>query len=132
MNALRSEQDLCHRILPIRSQPYPPTDQLPHRLIVVARAMFMAVVDGRAQYHRLPSPAREGTATPLSLHHPTPRGQDTARDPEIGATTETPDDDVGKAVRRSVVDTEILANTAAETDEVRVWIRAGLRKNGVQ
>lgn len=132
MGVLPSEQDLCRRIRPIRSQLYPRTDPLPHRLTVVASAVPMTTVDGRVQCPHLPGPAREGTAMPLSLHHPTRRARDTARGPENGATTGTPDGDVGKAVRRSVVGTEILADIATETDGVRVWTRAGLRKNGAR
>lgn len=132
MGALRSERDLCRRIRPILYLPYPPTDPRPHRLIAVASAVPTAMVDEQVQYHRLPGPAREDTVTPPSLRRLTPQEQGTARDPENGATTGTFDGDVGKAVRKSVVDNEILADAATEKEGVGAWIRAGLPKNGAQ
>lgn len=94
--------------------------------------MPMAMVDRRVQYHRLQNPAREDTVTLLNLHHHILQVPDTARDPGNGVTIETFDDDVVKAVRKSAVDTGTLADTAAETDEAGVWIRAALRKNGAR
>lgn len=132
MGALRSERDLYRHIRPIQSLPYPPIDLLPHRLIALASAVPRTRADERVQYRRLPGPAREGIATPLSLHRLIPQEHGTARDPENGATIETFDGVAGKVARRSVVDTEILADTAAETDEATAWIRAALPKSGAQ
>lgn len=94
----------------------------------------MAMVDELAQchHHHLPSLAREGTAMRLILPRPIPQARDIARGPENGATTETFDDDVGKTVRKSVGDTAALADTAAETEAVRVWIRAELLRKGAR
>lgn len=132
MDALRSEQDRCRRIRSVRSLPYPPIERLPYRLIEVASAIPMTMVDGRVQYHRVQKPAREDTVTPLSLHHHIPRGPGTARGLENGATTETFDDVGVKAVPKSAADTGTLASIAAEAGEAGVWIRAVLRKNGAR